>query len=182
LVQKPFPEKEDGGKAKNSLYSSLSHHSLTVEEDVIRKYSQEVESAIAKLYKENRKVSLSLSLSLLSFSFLSSPLSSLSPFKDRRYLQKAQSLSYNLKENKELCVRVLSGDVSGDELVRMKPEDLANRDVQKQREEIKKFGFESLTTGALAPPRKLSSLSLSLSLSLFSMFFLLSDTPSTSFT
>ena len=72
----PFNDKDEGSKAKNRLFSSLSQHS--VDENVVKKSCEEVEVAIAKLYKDNRKASLTFSLSLSLSLSLSPRLGSLS--------------------------------------------------------------------------------------------------------
>jgi hypothetical protein len=53
----------------------------------------------------------------------------------KRYKDKALSLEFNLKNNHDLRANVISGNLPADELVRMLPPELANKDLQAMRAE-----------------------------------------------
>ena len=56
-------------------------------------------------------------------------------FKGKAYGEKARSLCFNLKRNKDLAVSLLLGHVEPSELVRYTPEQLASDTIRKDREE-----------------------------------------------
>ena len=61
----------------------------------------------------------------------------------KAYTDKARSLAFNLKKNHPLCLQVILGEITTDQLVEMSPEQLASAEVLKQKAEQAKKLIDS---------------------------------------